>query len=85
MVTHMKTTIVIADPLLSEAREVAAAQGTTLRALVEEGLRLALATRVSSAPFRLRDAAYRGDGLQPGIDLADWEQVLALIYEDRGV
>ena len=27
----------------------------------------------------------QGDGLQPGIDLADWEQVLALIYEDRGV
>ena len=35
MVTHMKTTIELADPLLEEARSVAAREGTTLRALLE--------------------------------------------------
>ncbi|MBW2245376.1 MAG: DUF2191 domain-containing protein, partial [Deltaproteobacteria bacterium] len=35
----MKTTIDIADSILEQARDLAARQGTTLRALVEEGLR----------------------------------------------
>ncbi len=35
----MKTTIDIADPLLREARKLANREGTTLRALVEQGLR----------------------------------------------
>src|SRR5215218_5709383 len=39
----MKTTLDISDPLLREARKVAARQGTTLRALVELGLRRILA------------------------------------------
>jgi len=40
----MKTTIDIADPLLDEARKLAAREGTTLRALVERGLRVRLET-----------------------------------------
>jgi hypothetical protein len=35
----MKTTLDIPDPLLREARTVAARERTTLRALVEQGLR----------------------------------------------
>ena len=42
-VTHMKTTIEIADDLLTRSREFARERGLTLRALVEEGLALALA------------------------------------------
>ena len=43
MVTRMKTTIDIADTLLAEAKALAAEEGTTVRSLVEEGLRLAIA------------------------------------------
>ena len=42
MGTHMKTTIDIADGLLGDARAKAAREGTTLRAVVEDGLRRVL-------------------------------------------
>ena len=42
MGTHMKTTIDIADGLLDQARERARAEGRTLRAVIEEGLRRVL-------------------------------------------
>jgi hypothetical protein len=84
MVTHMKTTVDIADSLFETARRVAARQGTTLRALIEEGLRLALDRRRTKATaFTLRDASFKGDGLRPGVDLANWNQIRAAIYEDR--
>ena len=57
MGAHMKTTIEINDELFRSARRRAADTGTTLRALVEEGLRSVLA-RVTEPPavaaFQLR-------------------------------
>ena len=40
MGTHMKTTIELSDALLEAAKRLAQSRGTTLRAVVEEGLRL---------------------------------------------
>jgi hypothetical protein len=34
--------------------------------------------------FRLRDGSFKGKGLQPGVDLSNWEQIRSLIYEGRG-
>jgi Bacterial antitoxin of type II TA system, VapB len=57
MGAHMKTTIEINDELFRSARQRAADTGTTLRALVEDGLRSVLA-RGSEPPctasFQLR-------------------------------
>ncbi len=50
MVTAIKTTIDIADTLLYAAKEVAACEHTTLRALVEEGQRLVLVRRRARRP-----------------------------------
>jgi lactate dehydrogenase-like 2-hydroxyacid dehydrogenase len=86
MVSHMKTTIHIPDSLFDEARKVAAQEKTTLKALVEEGLRKVVADRYDRKPegFKLRQAAFRGQGLQPHVAGATWDQILDLSYEGRG-
>jgi hypothetical protein len=81
----MKTTVEISDPLLEDARRLAEREGTTLRALVETGLRRVLAERRGKAgAFRLRDARFTGEGLQPGVASGSWDQVRDAIYEGRG-
>ncbi len=85
MGTHMKTTVEIASPLLAQAKRVAARDGTTLRALIEEGLRRVLEEQRSMPPrFVLRDGSVGGDGMDPEIEAGGWPAMRALIYEGRG-
>jgi hypothetical protein len=80
----MKTTIEISDSLLEEARKLAAKEGTTVRAYVEQGLRRIVSERKSRGQFRLRRATYKGKGLQPGVQDATWERIRETIYQGRG-
>jgi hypothetical protein len=83
MGAHMKTTIELGDSLLAEAKRVAAAENTTLRALVEAGLREVLGkNRKRAAPFRLRRVTAKGKGLRPELQGASWQQLRELAYED---
>lgn len=84
MATHMKTTIEISDPLLEEAKKVAAAEKITLRSLIESGLREVLARRKRAKAFALRDASFKGKGLQPEFRGADWGRVRDEAYKGRG-
>ena len=58
----MKTTIEMSDALFSSAKELAQQRQTTLRALVEEGLRRVLSDSQARAKpaFKLRDASIKG-------------------------
>lgn len=67
----MRTTVRLEEALLVSAKREAARRGTTLTALIEQGLRLAIAR-----PARVRRAARvalpvcrRGGGVLPGVDL----------------
>jgi hypothetical protein len=80
----MKTTIDIADPLLDQARRVAARRGTTVKALVEQGLKTVLAEERSPRAFSLRDASFKGKGLQAGVRDWSWETLRESAYEGRG-
>ncbi len=80
----MKTTVEIADALLDEARRTAAREKTTVRALLEEGLRKVFDDRGRRNGFRLRRAAFRGKGLQPGAAEAGWDGLRDLSYKGRG-
>jgi hypothetical protein len=80
----MKTTIEISDGLLEQARRVAARDGTTLRALVELGLRRVIDERQRAQPFKLRDASFGGQGLHPEAEEGGWARWRELAHEGRG-
>ncbi|MGH8665408.1 MAG: CopG family transcriptional regulator [Burkholderiales bacterium] len=69
----MRTTVRLNEALLEQAKKEAARRGITLTALLEQGLRLALARRPSAA----RRSAVKlpecnaGGGALPGVDLND--------------
>lgn len=82
----MKTTIELPDDLLERGKAVARRENSTLKALIEEGLRLALRERARAsrrtAPFEVRP--FEGDGLTPEFSDAGWERIRNEIYRDRG-
>jgi Arc/MetJ family transcription regulator len=82
MVTRMKTTIDIADALLDEARAAAAADGSTLRSLVEEALRAQLDRRREGTTFRLRDGSVGGGWMRPEFVDGGWERIAQEIYRE---
>jgi hypothetical protein len=83
----MKTTLDISDALLMQAKEVAQRDGTTMRSLVEEGLRTILATRKKPPkPFKLRDGSVgrKGDpGLTPEVMALGGMSALRDLANDR--
>jgi hypothetical protein len=80
----MKTTVEIPDGLLREVKRVALRERSTVRALIEQGLRTVVRARKQHGNFRLRKASFRGDGLIDGRSLRDWETIRDLIYSGRG-
>jgi hypothetical protein len=80
----MKTTVELPDQLAEEAKAVAARENTTLRELIEAGLRLVLRERRRKGGFKLRDASFRGNGLQPEFRDAGWDRIREAAYEGRG-
>ena len=86
MVSHIKTTIHIPESLLRESQKLARQEKSTLKALVEEGLRKVVAERRRRKPgsFTLRGATFKGQGLQPHVAGVTWDQILDISYEGRG-
>jgi hypothetical protein len=76
----VKTTVEISDSLLHEARKLAMCEGVTLRTLIERGLRRVVAEAGHGAPFKLRRASFKGQGLRPEDRGASWERWRDLIY-----
>ena len=84
MVNHMKTTIQLPDSLLKEARTLANKEHTTLKSLMEEGLRRIITEHKQHGEFKLRKATFQGKGLQPHLEGATWERIRDVSYEGRG-
>lgn len=84
MVAHMKTTIDIADGLLSRAKAQAAREDTTLKSLTEEGLQFVLKERAMRKGKRIQPVTVAGGGLQPEYADADWNKIRAAAYEGTG-
>jgi hypothetical protein len=86
MGTHMKTTLDISDPLFHSAKALAQQSQTTLRALVEEGLRRVLSDAPGKAKsaFKLQDASV-GGGQILITDPRQWQQLEQDHVTDRAI
>lgn len=84
MVPPMKTTIDLSDDLFHEVKQLAAAEGTTMRSLLEEGLRAVIAQHRDSRRFALRDQSVPGSGLTAEFANASWARIRDAGYGDRG-
>lgn len=81
MATLMKTTIELPDPLFKQARQFAQAHRMTMKALIEQGLRKAMAEAKEETPFKLRDGSVGGNGLSPEFQGASWDKIREVIYD----
>ncbi len=80
----MKTTVEMSDSLLRQVKQIAVKEHTTVKALIEQGLRIVVADRKRRSGFTLRKATFRGDGLVSGRSLQDWSAIRELVYAERG-
>ena len=80
----MKTTVELPDDLLERSKAVARRENSSLKALIEEGLRMALRARQQSRRKAFSVQAFHGDGLTSEFADADWEKIRAEVYRDRG-
>lgn len=66
----MRTTLTIQDALLRKVKEASLKRNISLSEVVEDALRVALRTRAKGRRSQARRLkTFRGDGLQPGVDL----------------
>ena len=71
MLLCMRTTIDINDELLRAAKFHAARDRRTLKTVVEQALRELLAGRARAVADGPPIPVFRGQGIQPGVDLTD--------------
>ena len=78
----VKTTIDIHDELLVRAKRHAKETGRPLRALVEDGLRYALAAAAEKRPYRLPECRVGDAAATDPLAGLSWPELRDLIYGD---
>lgn len=81
MVLCMKTTVEIPDELLIRAKQYAARERTTLRRIIEQGLRIVLGGRRSKQK-RIRWVTVPG-GMPVGLDVSNRETMTEWLLKTR--
>ena len=79
MLLCMRTTIDLDDLLLSELKQEAARRGSTLRELVDDLLRQAMAAPEPKAKYHFNWKPHRGGRIQPGVRLDDRNSLFDLM------
>lgn len=80
MVTHMKTTIEIADDLFLRSKDMAQKQGRTFRAFIEEAIEQALRQYTKTKRFWLKPVTVTGYGLRKELHESPWSAIRDLAY-----
>ena len=83
MLTHMRTSVDIPDPLLRRAKALARKRGVTLRQLMVDALRSILEGSPQGR-HQMTDRSFGEGGLVEGLSWADTDRIDELVYGDRG-
>jgi hypothetical protein len=81
MILCMRTTITLSEDILKAIKQLAAERGKTLTATIEDSLRETLARRSNHQRAKVRLTTFKGNGLQPGVDLDDSASLLDLMEQ----
>jgi hypothetical protein len=79
----MKTTLDIQDALLLRAKRLAKRTGRPLRAVVEEGLKLALQGDAMPKTYELPDCSVGDPNAENRLDAISWQELRSEIYGGR--
>ncbi len=79
MLICVRTTVELDDSLFRKLKQEAARRGISLRQLINECLRKALATPARKPKYRFNWKVDRGGRLQPGVRLDDRESLFDLM------
>jgi hypothetical protein len=82
MLTHMRTSVDIPEPLLRRAKKLARERGIPLRQLLIDGLRSVVENDVKVSAHRMQDHSFGRGGLVEGLSWSDSERLNELSYED---
>ena len=71
ILSHMRTTIDVNEELLRAVKAYATSERKTLKVTIEQALREFLAGPANAVADPLPIPVFRGQGVQPGVDLTD--------------
>ena len=80
---NMKTTLDINDELLARAKQLAKESGRPFRAIVEDGLRAALAAEERTVSYALSDCSFGDPNGDDPLELLSWQDLREEIYGGR--
>lgn len=80
---EVKTTVEISDNLLIRAKRYARKTHRPVRALIEEGLRLVLASEIPRPAYEMPDRSVGLSGGRNPLDQLSWDELRNEIYGDR--
>ena len=72
----MRTTVRLPPGLMAQVKKLARESGRTMTQVIEDALRVAVARSRPSSARSVTIVTFRGDGLQPGVDLDDTSALL---------
>ena len=78
MVSHMKTTIDIADDLFFRTKSAASQRGMSFREMVMQGLSTLLESRERAV--KIKPVTFKGNGLSPEFRGAGWGKIRDAAY-----
>ena len=80
---HLKTTVEIHDQLLKRAKRYASARGTSLRAVIEDALRLLLSSQSPRRKYVLPDLRVGDPSGADPLERYSWPELRDEIYGGR--